>query len=495
MIPHRSTPQILQRPLAELAAISVKRLHERHVLQRGRKSALYREKWDTAGVQVNEIETYTDFAKAIPYVTSADLRTTVTEYPIEQVVCTEEIVHWCSTTGTTGAPKWIPYAQWDIDLYMEIRDRSTALLPSLQGLKSAAITAPPPFVENALAAFETIRKMQTETPLEGVAVSLTEVDQDEPINFMLDLKPNVLAAFPGFAARMAEIIAEQAPMVAQREWQQQPSVRHLLRYLATRLKTIRPKDLANFTFGLFGGEPLDPYRRVLKQVYGLDPFELYLFTEFLPPTIECRMHDGMHLWMDICLPELIPESELAKEHTDTTYVPVAIPLWQAESGMRGEYVLTTFGDALPLIRYRFGDLIEVVSTQPCGCGITHPRIKVPRRADTTICLGSIRFPASQLDAILLTPTPYGAVAQWQLIITRDGYRPQPLFRIKTQGPVAKPQAFMHALTNQLQSLDILHVGLENKLVAPPRIELVETDIQSGHQVTPSGYVIYEGERS
>jgi len=47
---------------------------------------------------------------------------------------------------------------------------------------------------------------------------------------------------------------------------------------------------------------------------------------------------------------------------------------QAPTGTEGEYVVTTFAEALPLIRYRTGDRIRVLDTAPCACGITHPRV-------------------------------------------------------------------------------------------------------------------------
>jgi phenylacetate-coenzyme A ligase PaaK-like adenylate-forming protein len=54
-------------------------------------------------------------------------------------------------------------------------------------------------------------------------------------------------------------------------------------------------------------------------------------------------------------------------------------------GLKGELVVSTFSEALPLIRYRTGDLIRVVSTDPCSCGITHPRVAFRgRRQDTNI---------------------------------------------------------------------------------------------------------------
>jgi phenylacetate-CoA ligase len=478
--------------LGQLATISMQHLKDYRTLERASKSTLYRERWRAAGIRPEEIETYEDFIK-IPFITSRDLRKAINEDPLEKVLCSEEVVHWFSTTGTTGMPKWMPYGQRDIELFMDIRDRAYSLLPLTEGLKGFAVVAPPPFVENGLAVLNTIRGIITDTNVGGPALSLTEVEHEDAVKFALDVRPNMLAAFPGFAARLAEIVEETAPDEARREFSKHRSLTNLAIFLLTRVKKIRPRDLSKFTLGLFGGEPLDPYREALEKAYGFKAYEMYLFTEFMPPAIECHVRDGMHLWLDICLPEIIPQSELDKESEDASYSPKTVPLWKAEQGMRGEYVLTSFGEALPLVRYRLADLVEVVSTKPCECGITHPRIKVPRRSDSTICLGAIRFPASQLEEKLLTATKYGQAQRWQLKMSREGYHPKPIIHIEPSGKIADRESFLKEISSKLHELEILRTGIETKIVAEPTVALVERISDEGRRIAKAGRIIHEGE--
>ncbi len=483
---------ILHLSLEQLAALGMRRLGEYRVLERAARSTLYLEKWRAADIIVEDIKTERDFSR-IPFITSQDLRRAVNEDPFEKVLCSDAIVHWFSTTGTTGMPKWIPYGRRDLELYMEIRDRCSSLFPSREGLKGFAVSAPAPFVENALAVLEKIRMMQTRRQVEGLIVSFTESGDEGPVNFALEMKPNFIAAFPGFAARFAEIIEEKAPEIARQNFSNRKSFTSLAAYLVTRVKKIRPKNLSKFKFALFGGEPLDPYREFLTKAFGVEPIEMYNLTEFICPAIECHRHDGMHLWMDICIPEIISESELERESGNDAYTPKALPLWKAEQGLRGEYVLTTFGEVLPLIRYRTGDLIKVVGTEPCQCGITHPRIKVPRRSDATICLGAVRFPASELDQKLLAKTIHGEVQRWQLRIERDGYRPKPIIRLEPRGEIRDKESFLKGISIRLKELEILRAGIENKIVAEPVVLLEKGISNEGRLVTKAGRIIYEEE--
>jgi phenylacetate-coenzyme A ligase PaaK-like adenylate-forming protein len=302
-----------------------------------------------------------------------------------------------------------------------------------------------------------------------------------------------MLAFPSLAARLAEIIQESAPTTAKNQLQKQKTLENLLIYMVTRFKKIRPKDLSKFKFGLFGGEPLDPYRKVLTEAYGLEPYEMYVFTEFIPPSVECKMHEGMHLWLDICLPEIILEEELEKERNDKSYIPKAVPLWEAKKGQRGEYVLTTFGEALPLIRYRFGDLIEVYGVEPCGCGITHPRVKVPRRSDlSVVCLGAVRFPFASLEEKVLGKTDYGQARKWQLEIGREEYRPKLIIRLEPNSEFTNEGLFHKEITNKILEIDVIKVGIENKILATPEVK-IELCHQKGKQATKAGSIIYEGE--
>lgn len=481
----------LQLPLNELARLSLQNLKKYKTLERASSSCVYKQKWNAAGIRAEQIRTYEDFSQ-LPYITSKELRNKIYENPIEEILCSKP-VHWFSSSGTTGMPKWLPYGQRDIDLFMEIRDRIYSMLSPVDDLRLITVTSPPPYAEDGLAALNIIQGLKNENLMESVTLSLTQTTNEDVFNFALNTKPNAMLAFPSFAARFAEIIEENAPEAAKKQFSNQKTLRNFLLYLVTRFKKIKPKDLSEFKWGLFGGEPLDPYREVITKVYGLEPYEMYVFTEFMPPTMECRMHDGMHLWLDICLPEIILESELEKERLDSNYVPKAIPLWKAIKGQRGEYMLTTFGEALPLVRYRFGDMIQVVGTEPCGCGCTHPRIKIPRRSDPSIiCLGAIRFPTAKFEEKLLSKTSYGQAQMWELEIGREGYHPKLIIRLEADGEIKEKELFTKEIANKLLEIDIIKTGLDNKILAQPEVK-IDSFLNKGRPVTKVGSIIYEGE--
>ncbi len=481
----------LHLPLNKLAEFSMQNLLQYETLERASKSALYRDKWKAAGVKADEVKSYEDFSR-LPFSTTKEIRRAIYELPIDEILCGKP-VHWFSTTGTTGPAKWIPYGRRDIEVYLQIRDRAFHMLPAIDNRRLFTVTSPAPYIEDGLAALNMIRGVETKSGMQGVTVSLTQTQDEEVFNFVFDTKPNAMLAFPSFAARLAEIVEETAPQVAKKQFSEQKNPKNLLLYLITRVKKIKPKDLSKFNWGLFGGEPLDPYRDALTHAYGFEPYEMYTYTEFMPPSVECRMHDGMHLWLDICLPELIPEAELEKERADTAYTPKAIPIWAAKMGQRGEYVLTTFGEALPLVRYRFGDLIEVTSTEPCGCGYTHPRIKVPRRADlSTISLGAIRFAVVKLEEKLLSPTKYGQAKRWQVEVTREAYRPKLIIRLEPNSEILDCGSFEKEIAGKLTEIDMIKTGLENKILAEPQVK-VESLLNRGRRATAAGSIIYEGE--
>lgn len=244
-------------PLEQLAEISMQHLRDHRTLERASKSSLYRGRWRVAGIDPETVETYEDFTK-IPFITGRELRNAINEGPMEEVLCSDAVLHWFMSTGTTGTPKWIPYGERDVELFMEIREREYDLLPIPEGVKGCAISAPAPFVENALTGLNMIHGMLTHTQVGGVTISVTEVEQEDAINFALSMKPKVLAGYPSFAARLAEIIEEKAPAAAQRELSKKKSLRNLAAFLLARVKKIQPKDLSRFRWGLFGRRTLRP---------------------------------------------------------------------------------------------------------------------------------------------------------------------------------------------------------------------------------------------
>ena len=108
------------------------------------------------------------------------------------------------------------------------------------------------------------------------------------------------------------------------------------------------------------GERLsDATRRCLESEFGVQVFGYYGASETSALGIECQAHDGIHLW------------------TDRNIIEVVV----ADAAQRtGEVVVTTLRQqTMPLLRYALRDMIVVKSGQ-CPCGLSYPRAEVKGRA-------------------------------------------------------------------------------------------------------------------
>lgn len=105
-------------------------------------------------------------------------------------------------------------------------------------------------------------------------------------------------------------------------------------------------------------EPLyDWQRQLYRDIFGAETFERYGSREIGTVASECEQHGGMHIFEPTYCLEVIDEQGNA--------VP---------NGTMGELVVTDlFNYAMPLIRYRTGDMVTVDDSL-CGCGCTWRRI-------------------------------------------------------------------------------------------------------------------------
>ena len=120
---------------------------------------------------------------------------------------------------------------------------------------------------------------------------------------------------------------------------------------------------------VYVGEPLaDHTRAALESTFGVEVFGYYGASETSALGIECSAHDGVHLFTDRNLIEMLPD------------VP---------GGSTGEIVVTTLRlGTMPLLRYPLGDVIEL-RPGACLCGLEFPRVEIKGRAgDSVSILGS-----------------------------------------------------------------------------------------------------------
>ncbi|TMS00331.1 phenylacetate--CoA ligase family protein [Nonomuraea basaltis] len=93
-------------------------------------------------------------------------------------------------------------------------------------------------------------------------------------------------------------------------------------------------------------------RAMAARAWEAPPFNVYAATETGGIAAECGHHQGMHLFEDLVIPEVVDEN----------YRPVP-------PGVAGDRLLVTvlFSRTLPLIRYEMTDRVRL-ATRPCPCG-------------------------------------------------------------------------------------------------------------------------------
>jgi len=157
--------------------------------------------------------------------------------------------------------------------------------------------------------------------------------------------------------------------------------------------------------GMFGAEPWsEEMRAQLESRLGLTALNVYGLSDIVGPGVsaEClEGRSGSHVQEDHILVEVIDPESLA-------------PL---PPGSVGELVFTTLTkEALPLVRYRTGD-ISSLDVSPCVCGRTTARMGPVRgRRDDMLIIRGVNLYPSQVEHALLGVE--GVSPHWQLVVTR-----------------------------------------------------------------------------
>src|SRR5262249_27233185 len=130
-------------------------------------------------------------------------------------------------------------------------------------------------------------------------------------------------------------------------------------------------------------------RDQIQRRLGLVAIDNYGLSEVGGPGVACECAEaknGLHIWEDFFLPEII--------NPETAEV---LP-----NGREGELVLTTLQkEAMPLIRYRTGD-ITALETSECPCGRPYVRMRrVQGRRDDMLIIRGVNFYPSELETVLL----------------------------------------------------------------------------------------------
>ena len=340
-------------PRAEIEKIQLERLQKTAAYIYERVEP-YRKKMDEAGVKPGDIQSLEDLKK-MPFTYKADFRD---HYPDGLfAVDKKEIVRYHASSGTTGKPTVVAYTKNDLDVWLN----NVARIACMGGATSedvAHIAFGYGTFTGALGLHGGLEK------LGASVIPMSSGNTNKQIMFMQDMGVTLLVATPSYALHLGEILRERG---------------------------IDPSKDLKIHIGLFGGEGMtEPMRDEMHKVWG-DQFvctQNYGMSELCGPGVsgECTELCGMHINEDWFIPEIIdPETE-----------EVLAP------GETGELVITCLcKEALPLVRYRTGDLTKLMY-EPCKCGRTTVRMEnLSGRADDMLVIRGVNVFPSQIEEVLL----------------------------------------------------------------------------------------------
>lgn len=148
-------------------------------------------------------------------------------------------------------------------------------------------------------------------------------------------------------------------------------------------------------------------RSTIKAAWGTEPFNQYASTETGGIGVECKMHNGLHMFNDLVITEVVDE--------DNKPVP-------PDSYGNKLLVTVLFNKTQPLIRYQMNDSLKI-SNVKCPCGISYPLIEeIQGRSDQIIYLASRDNKKVALHpAVFSNIMDHAGVTRWQVILEKEQF--------------------------------------------------------------------------
>jgi phenylacetate-CoA ligase len=358
---------------------------------------LYRERLGAAGISPEDVRSLDDLAR-LPFTVKQDLRDS---YPYGLFAAPmDEVVRLHASSGTTGKMTVVGYTANDIAAWAGLAARAL----SLAGVGRSDVI----HVAYGYGLFTGgLGLHYGGERLGATVVPVSAGNTRRQVELAQDFGATALCCTPSYSLLIAEQAAESGV------------------------------DLSSLRVGVFGAEPWsEEMRAEIEARLGITALDIYGLSEVMGPAVsmECPYKQGLHLAEDHFIPEVVrPESG-----------------WPLPEGEIGELVLTCVTkEALPLLRYRTGDLTRL-SRGRCYCGRTTTRMSKPlgRTDDMLIIRGVNVFP-SQIEAMLLRTE--GLEPHYELRLERNASR-------------------MDELTVRVEASEELHWSEESAVAAGRKLE-------------------------
>jgi len=402
-------------PRKELEEIQLKRLKwaVRHAYD---NVPFYRKKFKELGVHPDDIKKLDDIAK-LPFTTKEDLRD---NYPFGLfAVPKEKIVRIHTSSGTSGKPKVVGYTANDLENWINLCARCLYMV----GIRSSDV------FQNMVSYAMFTGGLGFHYAAERIGAMVVPSgtgNTKRQIQFMIDFGTTAIHCTPSYALHIKEVAESME---------------------------IDPKEL-NLRIGCFGAEPWsESLRKKLEDAFDIKAYDSYGLSEMNGPGVafECEEQNGLHIWIDHYVVEVI-DPETGERLSE---------------GEKGELVLTPLTkEALPLIRYRTGDITYLMDDE-CSCGRTHPKIhRIIGRSDDMVIVRGINVFPSQIEHVLMQMPEVGD--NFQIVLTKRGALDEITVRVEVKDEVFTGElADLNELRSRIQERLREEIGLR------VNVELVE----------------------
>jgi len=400
----------------ELESLQFRRLKD--TLEKVYKdSPFYRKMFKENGLNPSKFKSLKDLS-LIPFTTRQDLRD---NFPYGLLsVPLEKVIRLHTSTGTTGKPKAVLFTQKDIDQASELIARSMRMTGAkrddvFQNMMSYGL-----FTGGLIFHYGAEK-------LGLLVIPAGAGNTERQIQLMRDFKTTVIHITPSYALYLADVMEDMG---------------------------LDPKHDLSLRIAYLGAEPYSEETRVkIQDIFGVDAYNSYGLSEMNGPGVafECREKEGMHLWEDNFIMEIIDPS--------TGKV--------LEDGEEGELVLTSINrEAMPILRYRTGDLTYIYPER-CRCGRTHRRIaRLKGRVDDMFIVRGVNVFPSEIERVLMSLPEVGR--NYQIILEREKNLDKLRVRVEVKGDL-----FNGSLEHLRKLEDRIRTRLRSELMLTPQVELVE----------------------
>ena len=355
---------------AEIEELQAKRLRAvaDHVY---RSNPIYRKLFDARGVKPEDIRGLEDVSK-LPMTNKNILRES---YPLGlSCVPRREVAEMHMSSGSTGTPVIMPYTTADLSQWAECMARCYRMAGGVPG---DAVQITPLF-----GLFNGGFGMYHGARAAGLfVIPAGPGNTQRQVKLARDLRTRILTGVVSYGIRIIEVMEEMG------------------------------EKLPDLEVGIFGAEAFsESMKKRISDGLGIEVFDIYGMTETGGVGTlgqDCPAHDGLHVWEDHYLLEVIdPQTGEA-----------------VADGETGELVVTALTrQALPVIRFRTADLTRVISREKCECGRTHLRIApITGRIDDMIIVKGVNFFPKQVEQTLMNIPGVGS--NYQIIVEEvDGVK-------------------------------------------------------------------------